>query len=83
MRLVSMPSWELFEMQDAAYRESVLPAAVTRRVAIEAGVSQGWDRYLGPMGQFIGMHTFGASAPFEELYEHFGLTVDRILSGME
>ena len=82
VRLVSMPSWELFEMQDASYRESVLPSSVTRRVAIEAGVRQGWDRYLGPSGQFIGMDTFGASAPYEELYEKFGLTVERVLAAV-
>jgi transketolase len=73
-RVVSMPSWELFEMQDEAYRHRVLPPQVTARVACEAGVRQGWDRYLGFQGAFVGMSTFGASAPFEQLYEHFGLT---------
>ena len=62
-RVVSMPSWELFEEQDEAYRDSVLPPDVTRRVGVEAAASFGWDRYLGPAGRFIGMKTFGASAP--------------------
>ncbi|HEY6565542.1 MAG TPA: transketolase [Pirellulaceae bacterium] len=79
-RLVSFPSWELFEAQDAAYRESVLPADVTRRVAVEAGVEQGWSKYLGRQGRFVGMASFGASAPFEELYEHFGITLDHVLA---
>ncbi len=77
-RLVSMPSWELFEQQDVAYRESVLPSRVTARIAVEAGIRQGWDRYLGPRGRFLGMEGFGLSAPYEELYAHFGLTVDQI-----
>ena len=64
-RVVSMPCWELFEQQDAAYRQSVLPPAVTARVAVEAGVSQGWRVYLGERGRFVGMKGFGASAPSE------------------
>jgi transketolase len=79
VRLVSMPSWELFEKQQQDYRESVLPHSVTRRIAVEAGVEQGWDRYLGPQGRFVGLHTFGASAPYEELYEHFGITAENVL----
>ncbi|MEK7244419.1 MAG: transketolase, partial [Pseudomonadota bacterium] len=70
--VVSMPCWELFEEQDAAYRNQVLGAAP--RVAVEAAVRFGWDRYLGPSGAFVGMSTFGASAPAPKLYEHFGIT---------
>ena len=79
VRLVSMPSWELFEQQDESYRESVLPAAVTGRVAIEAGVKQGWERYLGDRGVFLGMDSFGASAPASVLYQHFGITADHAI----
>ena len=78
-QVVSMPCWELFDEQPAEYREQVLPRSVTARVAVEAGIQQGWDRYLGTDGQFIGMSSFGASAPFETLYEHFGITVDAIV----
>lgn len=73
-RVVSMPSFELFEQQDTAYRESVLPASVTRRVAIEAAIQQGWDKYLGFEGRFIGMQWFGASAPYQQVYEDRGIT---------
>jgi transketolase len=75
-RLVSMPSWHLFDEQDEAYRKSVLPPNVTARVAVEAGVEQGWEKYLG----FIGMTTFGASAPASDLFKHFGFTVDHVVS---
>ncbi len=78
-RIVSMPSWELFERQPKAYRDEVLPPDVTARVGIEAAVGFGWERYLAPKGVFIGMHRFGASAPYETLYERFGLTVERIV----
>jgi len=77
-RVVSMPCWQLFEEQDAAYRESVLPAAVTARVSVEAAAVQGWDRYVGPRGTIIGMRSFGASAPIKDLYKHFGFTPERI-----
>ncbi|MEX0676395.1 MAG: transketolase [Pirellulales bacterium] len=73
-RLVSMPCWELFDEQDAAYRKSVLPPSVTARLAVEAGVEQGWAKYLGPGGRFIGMKGYGASAPAAALFEHFGFT---------
>ncbi len=73
-RVVSMPCWELFEAQDAAYRESVLPAAVTRRVSIEAGATLGWARYIGAAGIALGVDRFGASAPYEQIYEALGLT---------
>ncbi|MEM7317000.1 MAG: transketolase, partial [Planctomycetota bacterium] len=71
--------FELFEMQDAEYKESVLPPSVTARVAVEAGIEQGWGKYLGTKGIFIGMSGFGASAPYEELYEHFGITTSKIV----
>jgi len=79
-RVVSMPSWELFEMQDAAYRSSVLPAEVTARVVVEAGIRQGWERYLGSQGTFIGVEHFGASAPAGRVFEFFGLTPDNVLT---
>jgi transketolase len=79
-RVVSLPCWELFDEQDAAYRESVLPAAVSKRIAVEAGIKMGWERYLGNDGAFIGMDGFGASAPAEELYEHFGITSAAIVA---
>ncbi|HUY36232.1 MAG TPA: transketolase [Pirellulales bacterium] len=78
-RLVSMPSWELFEDQTAAYRESVFPPAVTARVAVEAGVEQGWQRYLGTKGRFLGMTGFGASAPYEVLAKQFGFTAENVV----
>jgi transketolase len=73
-RVVSMPSWELFEQQPQSYKEQVLPPAVTARVAIEAGVTLGWERYVGPQGAVIGMTRFGASAPYKKLMEEFGFT---------
>jgi transketolase len=72
-RLVSMPCWELFEAQDQSYRDTVL-GSTTVRVAIEAASSLGWDRYIGPQGGFVGMHSFGASAPYKEVYKHFKIT---------
>ena len=77
-RVVSLPCWELFNEQDQAYRDRVLPPDITARVAVEAGVRQGWDRYLGPHGRFVGMSGFGASAPFKQLYAHFGITAARV-----
>jgi transketolase len=79
-RLVSMPSWELFDSQDAAYRDSVLPPTVTARVAVEAGLRMGWDKYIGLGGRFVGMSSFGASAPANTLYKHFGITAERIVA---
>jgi transketolase len=76
-RVVSMPSWELFEAQTADYRASVIPEGLVK-VAIEAGSPLGWDRYIGPCGAFIGMTGFGASAPYQELYRHFGLTPEAV-----
>lgn len=77
-RVVSFPCWELFEKQDGAYRESVLPSQVTARVAIEAGLPFGWERYVGSSGNVIGVETFGASAPYKELYKQYGLTAERM-----
>jgi len=77
-RVVSMPCWDLFEEQDAAYRESVLPAAVTARVACEAACGFGWERWLGSRGRFVGMRGFGASGPAAALYAHFGITADGV-----
>jgi transketolase len=77
-RVVSMPSWELFEQQDEAYRESVLPTAITARVAVEQASVFGWERYAGPQGAIIAMHTFGASAPLKELQRKFGFTPDQV-----
>lgn len=79
-RVVSMPSWELFEDQDQAYRDSVLPPGVTARVAVEAGIKQGWERYLGPSGQFVGMTGFGASAPGGVLAKYFGFTTENVVA---
>jgi len=78
-RVVSMPSWELFDEQDEAYRESVLPPAVTARVAVEAGLRQGWDKYIGTGGRFVGMEDFGLSAPGKVLFEHFRITPERVV----
>ena len=80
VRVVSMPSWELFEQQGAAYRESVLPTAVKARVAVEAGVRLGWDRYIGMQGGFVGMSSYGASAPAEAAYRGFGITADAVVA---
>jgi transketolase len=73
-RVVSLPCWDLFAEQDSAYRESVLPALITARVACEAACGFGWERWLGSQGIFVGMNSFGASAPANKLYEHFGIT---------
>ena len=78
-RVVSMPSWELFEKQPAAYREHVLPPHIEKRVSIEAGVTLGWERYVGMKGIAIGLDHFGASAPYKTLYEKFGLTPERVV----
>jgi transketolase len=78
-RVVSMPSWELFEKQPQDYRDSVLPPSVTARVAVEQASTFGWERYVGLRGAMIGMHTFGASAPLKELQQKFGFTPDKIV----
>jgi transketolase len=78
-RVVSMPSWDLFEQQSAPYRESVLPTSVTARLAIEQGSTLGWERFVGPKGRVIGMQTFGGSAPLKMLLGKFGFDPGSIL----
>jgi transketolase len=77
-RVVSLPSWYLFDLESEEYRESVLPKSVQARVAVEQGSTLGWDRYVGPQGQIVGMHTFGASAPLKEVQRRFGFTPERV-----
>jgi transketolase len=77
-RVVSMPSWELFEEQDQAYRDSVLPPAISARVTVEEAAAIGWDRYAGSGGVILGMHTFGMSAPIKVVAQHFGFTPERV-----
>jgi len=79
-RVVSMPSWELFERQDAAYKESVLPASVSARVSVEMASTFGWERYTGPKGKIIGMRSFGASAPLKDLLKKFGMEADKVVA---
>jgi transketolase len=79
VRIVSMPSWELFERQTQEYRDLVLPPRVTARVGVEQASVFGWDRYVGPTGEMIGMHTFGASAPLKDVEEKFGFTPERVI----
>ena len=79
VRVVSLPCWELFEAQDQAYRDGVLPPAITKRVAVEAGIHQGWERYTTTSGKFVGVDKFGASAPYERLAKEYGLTVEHVL----
>jgi transketolase len=79
-RVVSMPSWDIFEQQTQAYQESVLPPHVTARVAVEQASTFGWERYVGRAGHIIGMHTFGASAPLKELQRKFGFEPDRVVA---
>jgi transketolase len=80
VRLVSVPCWELFDAQPADYRESVLPSSVTARVSIEAGVTLGWQKYVGTQGIAIGIDHFGASAPYQRIYEEFGLTAQAVIN---
>ncbi|HMC83824.1 MAG TPA: transketolase, partial [Candidatus Polarisedimenticolia bacterium] len=77
-RVVSFPSWELFEAQPPNSRNLVLPPGLGTRFAVEAGVRQGWDRYIGPRGGFWGMRGFGASAPIEDLRKGFGFTAENV-----
>jgi transketolase len=78
-RVVSMPSWDLFDAQPAEYREGVLPTAVQARVSIEAGVTVGWERYVGRQGKMIGLNRYGASAPFQEVYRNLGITAEAVV----
>ncbi|MFZ1866375.1 MAG: transketolase [Polyangiales bacterium] len=80
VRVVSMPCWELFERQDAAYQQEVLPPSVTAKVVVEAGIRQGWERWVGRDGGFVTVETFGASAPYKVLYEKYGITVKHIVA---
>jgi transketolase len=79
VRVVSLPSWEIFDRQPQEYRHSVLPPAITARISIEAGIKLGWEHYVGLQGKIIGMDTFGASAPGPVLYEKFGFTESKII----
>jgi transketolase len=79
-RVVSMPSWEIFEQQTREYRDSVLPPGVPARLAIEQGSTLGWERYVGAGGRVIGMKTFGASAPLKELQRKFGFEPDCVVA---
>ncbi len=83
VRVVSMPSVDVFETQDAAYRDSVLPANVTKRVAVEAGVSTGWYKYVGLNGKVVGIDRFGESAPADKLFKEFGFTVDNVVAAVQ
>jgi transketolase len=79
-RVVSMPSWELFDEQPAEYRDAVLPPEVTARVSVEQASSMGWERYVGSHGKVIGMRTFGASAPLKELQRKFGFQPETVVA---
>jgi transketolase len=79
VRLVSFPSWEVFEGQDASYRNDVLPPSITKRVAVEAGVPYGWERYVGSEGKIVSIDHFGASAPGNVVMEKFGFTMEAVL----
>jgi transketolase len=79
-RVVSMPCWQLFDQQDAAYKESVLPSSVTARVSVEMAATFGWERYIGTKGKAIGMHTFGASAPLKDLLKRFGFDSEHVVA---
>jgi transketolase len=80
VRVVSMPSWELFEAQDRSYRDSVLPPNVHARLAVEAGSPQGWDRWVGLRGDVLGVERFGASAPGSEMLKQYGFTVENVVA---
>lgn len=73
-----MPSWELFEAQEEAYRQAVLPPQITARVAVEAAAKLGWERYVGRNGIIIGLERYGASAPYAEIYEQLGITAQAV-----
>jgi transketolase len=81
-RVVSFPSWELFDAQTEEYKESVLPKAVKARVSIEAGVKQGWEKYLGDYGEAISIEKFGASAPYEVLFKEYGFTKEAVVKSV-
>jgi transketolase len=79
IRLVSFPSWELFAEQDESYRLQVLPSGIKNRLSVEAGVAQGWERWLGELGESISVERYGASAPYKTIFEHYGFTVDNVI----
>ena len=79
-RVVSMPSWDIFEQQPQDYRDGVLPPTVTARLAIEQASTFGWERYVGTTGRVVGMHTFGASAPLKALQQHFGFEPENVVA---
>ena len=79
-RVVSMPCTDVFDAQDSAYKDAVLPPKVSARVAVEAGVTETWWRYVGPAGRVIGLDRFGESAPANQLFEHFGFSADNIVA---
>jgi transketolase len=83
VRVVSMPSTNVFDAQDEAYRESVLPSSVTKRVAVEAGVTDGWWKYVGSNGRVVGLNRFGESAPAGQLFKEFGFTVENVVKNVE
>jgi transketolase len=83
IRVVSMPSTNVFEAQDQAYKDSVLPASVTKRVVVEAGVSDSWWKYAGSNGKVVGLDRFGESAPAGQLFKEFGFTVDNVVANVE
>jgi transketolase len=80
VRVVSMPCWELFEQQDEGYQQEVLPRGVAAKVVVEAGIRQGWDRWVGNDAAFVTIDQFGASAPYKVLYEKYGITVERVVA---
>jgi transketolase len=80
VRVVSMPCMDTFTQADESYREQVLPASCRARVAVEAASPMGWDKWIGPHGAFVGMTTFGESGPAKQVYEHFGITAERVAS---
>jgi transketolase len=83
VRVVSMPSSNVFDSQDQAYRDSVLPPSVSKRIAVEAGVTDGWWKYVGTNGKIIGLDRFGESAPAGDLFKEFGFTAENVVSHVE
>ena len=75
-----MPSWDIFEQQDQSYQDSVFPPGITARVSVEMGSTLGWDRYVGPKGQMVGMHSFGASAPLKDLLKKFSFVPETVVA---
>jgi transketolase len=79
LRMISFPSWELFQAQDAAYLQDILLPGVKKRLALEAGIRLGWDRWVGDEGKVISLDEFGASAPAKQLFEKFGFSADKVV----